>query len=640
MSLYTLETHGGMQPALNQEWILTNGTGAYAASTVVGCNTRRYHGLLCAATLPPVGRVMALSRIGELLKIGHSETMHELAVNQFPTNFHPHGEQYLQRFHLDQIAQWDFEVDGVKITKQVMLLWKRNVTAVRYIVDPAGHQHVAMSLLPFIALRDFHSLRRGTDPLMTIQSDAHQVSVMEKENTVHIRCDAGTFAEQKDWWRGHFYAIEAERGLDHIEDLMSPGRFNFEITTPTTITLWASMEPVESIDWDEELEKRRAAVPLPANLSIPQQKLHRAAADFIVDRRCPDGSMGSTVIAGYPWFADWGRDTMISLPGLFLTTGRFKEAGKVLSVFAEYCSEGMIPNRFDDYTNEPSYNTVDASLWFIHACYEYLKSSKDNDTFERKLLPACRQIIKGYSNGTRFHIRMDPDDGLINQGDPTTQLTWMDAKCNNVAFTPRQGKAVEINALWYNALRLLGENELADKVQKSFVKTFWISPFRGLCDVVTGMVKDSKIRPNQIFAVSLPHSPLSVDQQHAVVEVVRRELLTPYGLRTLAQSDPQFHAKYIGDQFHRDAAYHNGTIWPWPIGAFLEAYLKVNQRSAESIEQAKQWLTPLLEAMNTHGCIGQLSEIYEADPPHRPCGCFAQAWSIAEVLRMAQELGM
>jgi predicted glycogen debranching enzyme len=313
----------------------------------------------------------------------------------------------------------------------------------------------------------------------------------------------------------------------------------------------------------------------------------------------------------------------------------------VLGVFADYCSEGMIPNRFDDYTNEPSYNTVDASLWFIHACFEFLKASRDSSTFETKLLPACRAIIKGYRQGTRFHIKMDPADGLISQGDPTTQLTWMDAKCNNVVFTPRQGKAVEINALWYHALRLLNETELADRVQRSFVKTFWISPFRGLCDVVNGgNGRDVKIRPNQIFAVSLEHSALSLDQQHAVVEVVRRELLTSYGLRTLSPGDPHFHARYDGDQFHRDAAYHNGTIWPWLIGGFLEAYLRVNNRSAESIDQAKAWLKPLLDAMDTHGAIGQISEIYEAEPPHRPAGCFAQAWSVAEVLRIAAMINM
>jgi predicted glycogen debranching enzyme len=370
------------------------------------------------------------------------------------------------------------------------------------------------------------------------------------------------------------------------------------------------------------------------------KRLIRAANDFIVSRKNPDGSTGSTVIAGYPWFADWGRDTMISLPGLFLTTGRLKEARDVLTLFGSYVSQGMIPNKFDDYTNEPSYNTVDASLWFIHACFEYLKASNDSDTFERNLLPACKAIIEGYSRGTRYGIKMDPADGLITQGDATTQLTWMDAKCNGVAFTPRHGKAVEINALWYNALKLLKDEQLAAKVKQSFGKAFWISPFRGLCDVVNGSQKDQKIRPNQIFAVSLPHSALSDEQQAAVVEVVRRELLTPYGLRTLSASDPLYRQTYTGDQFTRDGAYHNGTIWPWLIGPFLEAYLKVNKHSDAARAQAKAWLGPLIEAMGKHGCIGQISEIYEAQPPHRPVGCCAQAWSVAEALRIARMLGL
>jgi predicted glycogen debranching enzyme len=298
----------------------------------------------------------------------------------------------------------------------------------------------------------------------------------------------------------------------------------------------------------------------------------------------------------------------------------------------------MIPNRFGDYTNEPEYNTVDASLWFIHAVFEYLRLSKDNASFEEILLPACKKIIEGYQTGTRYNIKMDPADGLISQGDIHTQLTWMDAKCGDICFTPRQGKPVEINALWYHALVLMGMKELAEKVATSFQKAFWISPFGGLADVLDGTRRDTAIRPNQIFAVSLPNSPLTGDQQAAVVEVVRRELLTPVGLRTLARSDPGYRGIYTGDQFHRDGAYHNGTVWPWLIGAFLEAYLKVNNRSTPAIAQAKEWLSPLMNHMNDEGAIGQIAEIFDGDPPHRPVGCPAQAWSIAEVLRVAVSL--
>jgi predicted glycogen debranching enzyme len=330
---------------------------------------------------------------------------------------------------------------------------------------------------------------------------------------------------------------------------------------------------------------------------------------------------------------------MISFPGLFLTTGRFHQARQVLSVFAQHVSEGMIPNRFDDYTNEPHYNTVDASLWFIHACFEYLEASKDQTTFDAVLRPACRAILDGYRKGTRYHIRMDEADGLISQGDPNTQLTWMDAKTGDRAFTPRQGKPVEINALWYHALVLMGETELAAKVADSFRKTFWISPFRGLYDVVDGPRRDGAIRPNQIFAVSLPNSPLTEDQQKAVVEVVRRELLTPVGLRTLARGDPNYHARYYGPQVDRDAAYHNGMVWPWLIGPFLDAYLRINLHTEFAREQARQWLAPLVRQMDEF-CIGSIHEICEAEEPYRPVGCFAQAWSVAEVLRLAVELGM
>jgi predicted glycogen debranching enzyme len=312
----------------------------------------------------------------------------------------------------------------------------------------------------------------------------------------------------------------------------------------------------------------------------------------------------------------------------------------VLCVFAQYVSQGMIPNRFGDYSNEPEYNTVDASLWFVHAAFEYLRMSKDKKTFDQILRPACALIIDGYKNGTRYHIKMDPTDSLITQGDAHTQLTWMDAKCGDIAFTPRQGKPVEINALWYHALVLMGMNDLAKKVAESFQKAFWISPSQGLADVVDGGRKDMAIRPNQIFAVSLPNSPLTVDQQATVVEVVRRELLTPAGLRTLSREDPGYRPWYHGDQYHRDSAYHNGIVWAWLIGAFLEAYLKVNQRSAAAVQQAKDWLWPLIKHMEEEGAIGQISEIYEGQPPHRPVGCPAQAWSVAETLRLAVELGM
>ncbi len=642
---YTIHTNGQLQPFLEREWLLTNGIGTYASSTIIGCNTRRYHGLLVAAINPPLGRFVTLSRLGEIIHRPNQPTL-ELSVNQFQGRFHPRGDQYLQTFEMTRdLVRFEYVADGTKVTKEVMLCWQRNAVGIRYTISPADFKPITFSVLPFCAMRDFHSMRYTQTARFDVKHSTQSTTIRERDLALHLRSETGRFVPKQDWWFGHFYAIDAERGQEFCEDLYSPGRFELEVTQPqTTFTLWASTEPgehVEMMNFDTELERRRNVRRPSAKTSKSITRLGRAAEDFIVSRKKPDGSPGWTVLAGYPWFGDWGRDTMIALPGLFLSTGRFQEAGNVLSLFAQYVSEGMIPNRFDDYTNEPSYNTVDASLWFIHSVHEYARMSKDSETFESILKPACRAIIDGYTKGTRFNIHVDPADGLVTQGDATTQLTWMDAKMGDTVFTPRHGKAVEINALWYHALKLLGEEERAARVAKGFIEKFWINPSRGLVDVVQDNgERDTQMRPNQIFAVSLPNSPLSGEQQAAVVDVVRRELLTPMGLLTLDPASQGYCPLYRGDQFHRDRAYHNGTIWPWLIGAFVEAYLRVNQNSPTAREQARAWLFPLIDSMETTGCVGSLSEIYEAQFPHRPVGCFAQAWSIAEVLRLAMVLEM
>lgn len=645
MALYTIDTHGSLHPHLEQEWLITNGMGAFASGTVVGCNTRRYHGLLVAATLPPVGRVMTVNRIGEILSFEEDpERLLEFSINQFGDSFHPRGEQYLRRFELNGTARFEYDVEGIQVHKELLLGWERNVAAVRYRIQPPTGRVVRLQLLPFVSLRDFHATRHAPGVQFNVHAEERGVSVGLEELTVHLHAAGAAFEEHPDWWYGHTYAIERERGLDDQEDLFTPGRFVARCDGPTVVTVWFGLEKLDALDFDAERSKRpdftrfmgKARKQKPSRTI---QRLLHAAADFVVTRKAPDGSMGKTILAGYPWFADWGRDTMIALPGLLLCTGRHEEARGVLSVFAQYVSRGMIPNRFDDYDNQPSYNTVDASLWFVHAVHEYLRVTGDRETYDRVLRPACAAIIEGYRKGTRYKIGMDPADGLIRQGDADTQLTWMDAKCEGVVFTPRQGKPVEINALWYNALRLMGEDALANQVAQGFKQAFWISPFRGLADVVEGDRRDESIRPNQVFAVSLPHSPLDADQQRAVVEVVQRELLTPVGLRTLPVDDPNFHRFYRGTQRVRDEAYHQGTIWAWPIGGFLDAYLRVNDRSEEAKHQVRAWLQPLLDNMCDR-TIGQISEIFEAEPPHRPVGCPAQAWSVAEVLRVALEVGM
>jgi predicted glycogen debranching enzyme len=647
MSLYKFETRGQLHPALDREWLLTAGNGGFASGTVVGCNRRRYHGLLCAATRPPVGRTMLLSRVGEILIDTEKPDRYlEFSINQFSESFHPRGDQYLQTFELDEFARWTYDVEGVKVIKELQLPWMKDAAILRYTITPPAGKKFEFRMLPFLALRDFHTLRKGQSEFGFKQTDK-SVEFSSDGNTIQLSADPGVYVNKPDWWFGHTYALEAERGLDFVEDLYNPGWFSIIVDSQRTITLYAGLTP-ERFDWETELANRRRAVGSVPTHTPTIKRLVRAANDFVVARKAPDGTDGSTVIAGYPWFSDWGRDTMISLPGLLLTTGRYTQARQVLGVFAQYVSEGMIPNVFNDHNGKPEYNTVDASLWFVHASFEYARKSGDTKTLDDVLRPACRQIIDGYRSGTRYNIKMDEADGLISQGDANTQLTWMDAKCEGVAFTPRQGKPVEINALWYNALMLMDESKIAHKVSDNFRRAFWISPFRGLADVVEGSPpgaeapypkRDLTIRPNQIFAVSLPHSPLSDEQRSAVVETVRRELLTPMGLRTLARNERGYQGRYHGGPWQRDSAYHNGTVWPWLIGPFLEAYLRVHGNETHAKEQARRWLAPLLECMETF-CIGQIGEINDGDPPHRSVGAIAQAWSVAEALRLATELEM
>ncbi|MFT3784629.1 MAG: amylo-alpha-1,6-glucosidase [Tepidisphaeraceae bacterium] len=633
------ETYGELQPFIDREWLLTNGTGSFASSTVVGCNTRRYHGLLVAATLPPVGRILALSRLAETVAIENHVTPVELSINYFQQHLIPRGDRYLRSFELDDTARFEYDADGVLVSKEVMLCWGRPIVGIRYVIDPGPHKQAELRVNPFVALRDFHATQRKGEFMYDLTHGERACSVARHGLKLSMKVDHGSFYSRPDWWYDHTYPIETERGLDDREDLFTPGYFSVTVTQRTAMTLWASTNGLDGLEFEAERKKIVASSGVPTMPTVTQQRLARAAGQFIVRRNRDGDGVGASILAGFPWFADWGRDTMISLPGLLLSTGRKREAGQVLSVFAGHVSEGMIPNVFDDYSNEPAYNTVDASLWFIHAVHEYLRVAKDRDLYDSLLRPACEQIVAGYRAGTRFNIKMDETDCLISAGDAKTQLTWMDAKCAGIAFTPRHGKAVEINALWYNALMQLGETELAAKVKTNFAKKFYISPYRGLADVITDDHVDKSIRPNQIFAVSLPHSALELDQQRAVVEVVRRELLTPFGLKTLASGEPGYQPRITGNQFDRDKAYHNGTIWPWLIGGFLEAYLRVNARSAEAKEQAKRWLTPLVQSME-EGCLGSISECFEAQPPHRPVACYAQAWSVAEALRLAIELEM
>jgi predicted glycogen debranching enzyme len=467
-----------------------------------------------------------------------------------------------------------------------------------------------------------------------------------------LNYSGGFFEEKPEWWFNFVYRIDRERGQDFSEDLFCPGVIKYRIDSPTRIILWASVSR-DYKQWGvlpdieqtvRKLHEHHKLITIAANGDETLARLYQAADQFVVKRNTQD-AIRTTILAGYPWFSDWGRDAFISLPGLLLATRRFDEAKSVMLTFAGAVSEGMIPNCFDDYGGGAHFNSVDASLWFINAAFGYLAASGDIETFKKELLGTIISIIDFYRRGTRFGIHADVD-GLITAGDISTQLTWMDAKYDGVVFTPRHGKCVEVNALWYNALSQLnqfydeeGETDRGlkveiDKVKRNFCRLFWNEEWGWLNDcILPDGTSDATLRPNQIFAVSLPFSPLTAGQQKAVVDIVEKKLLTLFGLRTLSPDDRRYRGVYTGPQSERDAAYHQGTVWPYLMGAFVESYLKVNNFSRKSKSKAASFIEPLLKHLTNDGCLGQVSEIFDGEPPHKPKGCFAQAWSVGELIR-------
>jgi len=639
---------------LNREWLLTNRRGGFAFSTLTCCNTRRYHGLLIGAARPPAARILGLANCLE--KIVVEKDALEFSCFEFDRTLHPRGHEYLTSFYRDCGVHLEYELGVAHCTKSIYLHPTEDTVAVEYTFTNLARPFT-FSLRPFAAMRDYHGLQNASAPLTVEVNKSRAVRILgpSAENlSLHLFSSTMDFESSGEWWYRFYYRIDAQRGQDCFEDLWSPGWYSCRIDHPSSIILWAALKdsaaefvPPDLTDLIEMLRKHQQEICRPAFQRDPIQKALFLSADQFVVERTLHGRTAPTIVAGYPWFLDWGRDAFIALPGICLSTGRPETAAGVLQTFAEAVSEGMIPNRFDDYDGTPHYNSIDASLWFIRAAFRWLECTQDNSAFERNFLPAIQSILKYYQEGTRFGIHAD-SDGLITGGDAQTQLTWMDAKCGGVAFTPRHGKAVEINALWYNALcqtaaYLESKNSsqselyqtLSKQVKQSFNQLFWNEQTECLNDCISPEgIADSSIRPNQIFAVCLPHSPLSANRQKRVVHLVRQELLTPYGLRTLSSKDSRYIGRYEGDVFHRDAAYHQGTVWPWLMGGFLEAFLKVNQNSPQARKQAAAMLSPLIYHFANQACLGSISEIFDGDPPHYPRGCPAQAWSVAEVLRI------
>jgi predicted glycogen debranching enzyme len=634
------------EAGLRREWLETDGLGGFACGTITGANTRRYHGLLTAALKPPGGRMLLLSKLEETLIIGDRRI--DLSTNEYAGAIHPEGYLLLSNFRLDPFPTWTFEVDGVQLEKSVFMPQDSNSVHVEYklLQSPPGIELV-LELRPLIAFRDYHATTYENGALnAAVESPPNLASLQPYPGLprLYFAHDAEQLQEQHYWYRKFFYRVEQERGLDSEEDLFNPFVLLWNLGKNPAATVIASTQLMDvrqaSAVRQAELQRRERLVSASPVDDPFVHALTSAANQFLV-RRGEDW----TVIAGYPWFTDWGRDTMISLPGLTLCTGKADIAKSILRNFARHTDAGMLPNRFVDSGEVAEYNSVDAALWFFEAARAYAAATNDYDFIRHELYEVLNQIIEFHIKGTRYNIRM-AENGLLNAGTPGTQLTWMDARIGDWAVTPRSGKPVEIQALWYNALCIMKDlaarfddeerqkkySEMASLANGTFNGVFWNNSAGCLYDVVDTGPSDGSIRPNQIFAVSLHYSMLSLERAHAVLETIERELLTPVGLRTLSPSDSRYRARYEGDQSSRDSAYHQGTVWPWLLGPFVSAYVRVNGGTAQSRARARDLLRGI-ERHLTEAGLGQISEIFDGDAPHHPRGCFAQAWSVAEVLR-------
>lgn len=641
-----------MSPEFSREWLETNGIGGFASGTVAGAVTRRYHAFLCAATRAPQERRILVSKIEETVTVGDEHF--DLSTNIWPESVSPRGDRLIASFALDPLPRWIYELPSaqglLRLEKTIWMPYEANTAIAQYrLLEGPKCQ---LSIRAFVTGRDYHSTHHANASFnqettvgrgkMSMQPYSH----LPRLTFLHD----GVFCEDGAWFYNFKWPIEAERGLDDREDAWCPGVFTMPLSTRKEATFVATTatQPLKNIKATREAEvARRAAIGGNENWNEVENRLKRGADQFIVKRE--DGL--HTVLAGYHWFTDWGRDTMIALPGLCLTTGRYDIAASILKSFAGAMSQGMIPNRFPEAGETPDYNTVDATLWFFYAVARYGEISGDWATVQ-ELYPVLRESLDWHLTGTRFGIKADDEDGLLRAGDAHSQLTWMDAKIGDTAFTPRSGKPVEIQALWHSALcdmtalarRFDDPNtagiclEWSRKIASNFAEKFWNESEGCLYDTIDGDFRDGAIRPNQIFAVSLLHRLLSHEQEKSVVEVVERELLTPHGLRSLSPRDSRYRGVYIGNSWSRDSAYHQGTVWGWPIGGFLIAYLKVHENSGEAKAQVRQWLQPLIAHLDEAG-LGSISEIFDGDAPHAPRGCIAQAWSVSEVLRVWQESG-
>jgi predicted glycogen debranching enzyme len=642
------------------EWLLANGTGGFAMGTVAGSNTRRYHGLLVASLHPPVERVVTLARLEETVLTTGGEV--PLSVNQYPSTLYPDGWTRLVRFALEDGPVWTWSVGGVEVERRVLLVSGEQTVVVRY----ASSAPVRLRIEPLLAFRDYHALTRRNPDAWTgfEEHPAGGGRVVRFQPygglpSLRLAHRGSAFAGDPAWHENVEYLEELDRGLDFREDLLRPGSFELEVAPGRPQVVAASVQADASLDLDalgglfgaRGPAPRAPVAPAPRrgdDLSEGRARLERAAGPYLVRR----ADRSATVIAGYPWFTDWGRDTMISLPGLLIARGRLDLAREVLEGFLAHLDGGLVPNRFPDAAGPAEYNTVDATLFMFQAVNAWERAGGAPAFVRDVFYPAACAIVDAHLRGTHHGIHVDSRDGLLVAGGPGSNLTWMDARVDGVPVTPRHGKPVEVNALWYNALRLserwarqLGDGSRArffageaDRVAGSFDRAFWNDARRCCFDVVLPEGPDPSLRPNQLLAVGLPFPLLDGRRRAMVLDAVEAALVTPVGLRTLARGDPGYHPVYRGSPAERDAAYHQGLVWPWLVGPYVDALFAVRGDAIETRTRARAAVASLVARMES-GCLGQVPECFEPEPPFRPVGAPAQAWSVAEVLRVLVRTG-
>lgn len=641
------------------EYLETNGLGGWSGSSITGAHTRRYHGLFVAAINPPTDRMVLLSKLDETIVVGGQRF--ELSCNLYDGDvLHPNGNQYLESFAKDFLPEWIYNAGGVQLRKTICMIHGENTLSIRYEVLKADSAFT-LELLPLMAARGYHELGHAS-PRMHWDADFTNGILHSQPdgiNNVYIAVPGSTYQHTPRWFNNFKYSIEQYRGLDYTEDLFNHGTFSVQLVESDELNIIISTENPDGGDAKglikKELKRRKALLKgQPEDETLRQLIL--AADQFIVKR----SENLKTIIAGYHWFTDWGRDTMISLPGLTLSTGRYDDAKKILSAFAQSVSMGMLPNRFQE-KEPPEYNNVDGTLWYFIAVYKYLQATDDKTFVLNELLPVLKDIIDWHFKGTRYNIHV-AEDGLLYAGEVGQQLTWMDARIGTWVVTPRMGKPVEIQALWYNVLKIFAallrlNNQKKDaaavegsaaKAKESFDKLFWFAEGKYLYDVIDENGNpDVTLRPNQLFAISLPFALVEGEKAEAVLKIIEEKLYTPVGLRSLPMEDSHYVHHYGGDQWHRDSSYHEGTVWSWLLGAYVDAMMRplLNppRKGGPGEDSAKLKAEKVIEDFKYHlneACIGQVSEIFDADAPHHPRGCVAQAWGVAEVLRVIKEYGM